>query len=195
MITMKVLALGGSGNMGKMAVAILLESPNISHITVADKNYERAKYFVYLVGSDKLEAAQIDVTERDKLIDLISSNDLVMNTVGPYYKFASTIFHAVLMARKPYVDICDDWKPTLDLLKMDEKAKKAGITAVIGIGASPGITNLMAVIACSKLDKVDDLITAWGYGAEERIGSKPKYFIEPRKFYRKFKDTPTIANA
>lgn len=192
---MKVLALGGSGDMGRMAVAILLESPNISHITVADKNYERAKYFVYLVGSDKLEAAQIDVTERDKLIDLISSNDLVMNTVGPYYKFASTIFHAVLMARKPYVDICDDWKPTLDLLKMDEKAKKAGITAVIGIGASPGITNLMAVIACSKLDKVDDLITAWGYGAEERIGSKPKYFIEPRKFYRKFKDTPTIANA
>jgi saccharopine dehydrogenase-like NADP-dependent oxidoreductase len=195
MITMKVLALGGSGDMGRMAVAILLESPNISHITVADKNYERAKYFVYLVGSDKLEAAQIDVTERDKLIDLISSNDLVMNTVGPYYKFASTILHAVLMARKPYVDICDDWKPTLDLLKMDEKAKKAGITAVIGIGASPGITNLMAVIACSKLDKVDDLITAWGYGAEERIGSKPKYFIEPRKFYRKFKDTPTIANA
>ncbi len=192
---MKVLALGGSGDMGRMAVAILLESPETTSITVADKNYERAKILVDLVGSDKLEAVEIDVTEKNNLIELISSHDLVMNTVGPFYKFANSILDAVIEAKKPYVDICDDWKPTLDLLERDEKAKKAGITAVIGIGASPGITNLMAVMACSKLDEVDDLITAWGYGVGERVGSKPKYFVEPRKFYQSFKDTPAIANA
>lgn len=192
---MNVLALGGSGDMGRMAVAVLLESPNVTSITVADKNYERAKYLVDLIGSDKLKAVEIDVTAKNKLIDLISSHDLVMNTVGPYYKFATIILDAVIDAKKPYVDICDDWKPTLDLLEMDEKAKEEAITAVIGIGASPGITNLMAVIACSKLDEVDNLITAWGYGAEERIGNKPKFFVEPRKFYRKFKDTPPVANA
>jgi saccharopine dehydrogenase-like NADP-dependent oxidoreductase len=102
---------------------------------------------------------------------------------------------AVIQAQKPYVGICDDWKPTLDLLGMNDQAKKAEITAVIGIGASPGITNLMAVLACSKLDKVDNLITAWGYGPEKGVGSKPKYFIEPRMFYKKFKNMPTIANA
>ena len=192
---MKTLALGGSGDMGRMAVAILLESPSTTSITAADKNYERAKYFVDLVGSDKLKAVEIIVTEKNKLIELISSHDFVMNTVGPYYKFASMILDAVIEAKKPYVDICDDWKPTLDLLEMDDKAKKAGITAIIGIGASPGITNLMAVVACSKLDEVDDLITAWGYGTGERVGRKPKYFIEPRKFYKKFKDEPIIANA
>jgi len=192
---MKVLALGGSGDMGRMAVAILLESPNVTSITVADKNYERAKHLVDLVGSDKLKAVEVDVTQKTNLIEQISSHDLVMNTVGPYYKFATMILEAVIEAKKPYVDICDDWKPTLDLLDMNDKAKKAGITALIGIGASPGITNLMAVIACSKLDKVDDLITAWGYGVGERVGSKPEYFIEPRKFYKKFKDMPVIANA
>ena len=118
-----------------------------------------------------------------------------MNTVGPFYKFATVILNAVIEAGKPYVDICDDWKPTLDLLDMNEKAKEANITAIIGIGASPGITNLMAVVACSKLDEVDDLITAWGYGTGEGVGSKPKYFIEPRKFYKKFKEMPVIANA
>jgi len=192
---MEILALGGSGDMGRMAVAILLESPNVTSITVADKNYERAKYLVDLVGSDKLKAVEVDVTQKTNLIELISSHDLVMNTVGPYYKFATMILDAVIEAKKPYVDICDDWKPTLDLLNMNDKAKKAGITALIGIGASPGITNLMAVIACSKLDKVDDLITAWGYGIGERVGSKPEYFIEPRKFYERFKDMPVIANA
>ncbi len=192
---MNILALGGSGDMGRMAVAILLESPNATSITVADKNYERAKHLVDLIDTDKLKAVEIDITEKNKLIELISSHDFVMNTVGPYYKFASMILDAVIEAKKPYVDICDDWKPTLDLLEMDDKAKKAGITAIIGIGASPGITNLMAVVACSKLDEVDDLITAWGYGSGERVGSKPKYFIEPGKFYKKFKDMPVIANA
>ncbi|MFX0028417.1 MAG: saccharopine dehydrogenase family protein [Candidatus Hermodarchaeota archaeon] len=192
---MNVLALGGSGDMGRMAIAVLLESPNVTSITIADKNYEHAKHLVDLIGSDKLKVIEIDVTERNKLIDIMSSHDLVMNTVGPFYKFATMILDAAIEAKKPYVDICDDWKPTLDLLDMDDKAKKADITAVIGIGASPGITNLMAILACSSLDNIDDLITAWGYGAEERIGSKPKYFIEPRKFYKRFKNMPVIANA
>lgn len=192
---MKVLALGGSGDMGRMAIAVLLESPNITSITVADKNYERAQHLVDLIGSDKLKAVGIDVTEKDKLMELISSHDFVMNTVGPFYKFGVMILDTVIEAKKPYADICDDWKPTLDLLKMDDKAKKAGISAIIGIGASPGITNLMAVMACSKLDEIDDLITAWGYGGGEGVGSKPKYFVEPRKFYKEFKDKPVIANA
>ena len=192
---MKVLALGGSGDMGRMAVAILLESPNISSITIADKSYERAKHFIDLVGSDKLEAVELDVTKQIKLSSLLSSYDLIVNTVGPFYKYGTMILDAAIRAQLPYVDICDDWKPTLDLLEMNNRAKEAGITALIGIGASPGITNLMAVIACSRLDKVDDLITAWGYGVGERVGSKPKYFIEPRVFYKKFKDKPVSANA
>ena len=192
---MNILALGGSGDMGRMAVALLLESPNATTITVADKNYERAKFLVDSIGSDKLKAIEIDVTQKSELVELISSHDLVMNTVGPYYKFATMILEATIEAKKPYVDICDDWKPTLDLLDMNDKAKKAGITAIVGMGSSPGVTNLMAMIACSKLDKVDDLITAWGYGAEQGVGKKPKYYVTPREFYTKFKGMPAVANA
>ena len=192
---MKILALGGSGGMGRMAVALLLESPTVSSITVASKDYERAKFLVDSIGSDKLKAIEIDVTQKNKLVELITSHDLVMNTIGPFYKFATMILEATIEARKLYVDICDDWKPTLDLLEMGEKAKKAGITAIVGMGSSPGVTNLMAMIACSKLDKVDDLITAWGYGTQEGVGKMPIHYIRPREFYIKFKGTPVIANA
>ncbi|MHA2287521.1 MAG: saccharopine dehydrogenase family protein [Promethearchaeota archaeon] len=192
---MKILALGGSGDMGRMAVALLLESSIVSSITVAAKSFERANHFVELVNSEKLSAVEIDVTQRNKLVELISSHDLVMNTVGPFYKFAIMILEATIEAKKPYVDICDDWKPTLDLLDMNEKAIKAGITAIVGMGSSPGVTNLMAAMACSKLDEVDDLITAWGYGATQGTGKKPRNFVTPREFYTKFKGTPLIANA
>jgi len=191
---MKVLALGGCGDMGRMAVAVLLESPKVSWVTIADKNIELAKTIVEMTDSEKLSAIELDVTEEKELIDLISMHDIVVNTVGPFYKFATMILDASIKAKKPYIDICDDWKPTLDLLDMDKKAKDAGITAIIGMGASPGITNLLAVLACSELDEVDELITAWGF-SEGKTGKKPRYYIPGKSLKKILGPPPEKANA
>ena len=172
---MKILALGGAGDMGRFAVAVLLDSPVVSSITVADRNYELAKIFVELTGSDKISAYEIDVREHDRIVELIKSHDIVMNTVGPFYTFATLTLDAAIEARRNYIDICDDWKPTLDMLDMDGNAKNAGITALVGMGASPGITNIFAVTVCSILDEVDKLITSWG-ATEDKVGKKPKFY-------------------
>jgi saccharopine dehydrogenase-like NADP-dependent oxidoreductase len=50
------------------------------------------------------------------------------------------------------------------MLELDEAARQAGITAIIGMGASPGVSNLLAVKAMAALDAVDTLITGWGMG-------------------------------
>lgn len=192
---MNVLALGGSGDMGRMAVAVLLDSPSVSSITVGDINYNLAKTFVKMVDSPKLKAVQIDINEKDKLLDIMASHDIVINTVGPFYRFEVPIIEAVIKAKKPFLDICDDWKPSLDALEFDQKAREAGITAVIGIGASPGITNILAVHACSKLDEIDELITAWGVAVEIKSGRKPKYFIRPQKLAKKLGKTERKPNA
>ena len=42
-------------------------------------------------------------------------------------------------------------------MKLDGQFKKAGITAILGIGASPGITNVLAGYGASKLDSVDEV--------------------------------------
>jgi len=167
----------------------------VSSITVGDVNYELANTFVEMVDSSKLSAVQIDINEKDKLLDLMASHDIVINTVGPFYRFEVPIIEAVIEAKKPFLDICDDWKPSLDALEFDQKAREAGITAVIGIGASPGITNIMAVHACSKLDEIDELITAWGVAAEIKTGRKPKYFIRPQKLAKKLGKTERKPNA
>ena len=41
-------------------------------------------------------------------------------------------------------DVCDDFDATKILLEMDPKAKQAGITALTGMGSSPGVANLLA---------------------------------------------------
>lgn len=175
---MKILALGGCGDMGRMAVAILLESSKVTSITVTDLDLNEAKTYVKKVGSPKLTAAQIDVTKHQELVELMKAHDIILNTVGPYYKFGKMIFEAAIEAKKNYFDICDDWKPMLDILNLSEDAKKAGITAVIGIGASPGVSNMLAALACSKLDEVDNLKTGWGVTLTEKRGKKPKYLVK-----------------
>ncbi|MHA1697069.1 MAG: saccharopine dehydrogenase family protein [Candidatus Helarchaeota archaeon] len=192
---MKVLALGGAGDMGRMAVAVLLESARVSAVTMADINIKQAEICVEMIGSEKLSAVQIDINEKKKLIELIKAHDVVINTIGPFYKFEKPLVEIIIETQKPFLDICDDWKPTLDVLEMDQKAKDAGVSAVIGIGASPGITNLMAVLACSKLDDVDDLITAWGECIDIKQGKKPKYYIKPKKLRKKLGQLPEKANA
>ena len=192
---MKVLALGGAGDMGRMAVAILLDSPEVFTITIADINNQLVEKFVEMVDSEKLVSFQIDINDRDKLKELISSHDIVINTIGPFYKFEIPVLETVIDAKKPYIDICDDWKPTQDAFGLNEQAINAGIPVVIGLGASPGITNLLAVYACSKLDKIDELITAWGECLDTKEGKKPKYYVPRKKLKKKLDKSQRKANA
>jgi len=192
---MNILALGGCGDMGRMAIAILLESPKVSSITVADIDIELANAVVELIGSDKLKAKKIDVKDRDNLIELIKAHDLVVNTVGPYFRFGKLIFEAVIEAKRNYVDICDDWKPMQEILSMDAQAKQAGITAIIGIGASPGLSNILAVVACNELDEVDDLISAWGVSFSGKKGKRPKFYVKTKAVLKKLNRKMPEANA
>ena len=192
---MNILALGGCDDMGRMGVAILLESPKVTSITIADIDIELANAVIELIGSNKLTAKKIDVTDRDNLIKLIKSHDLVVNTVGPYFRFGKLIFEAVIEAKRNYVDICDDWKPMQEILSMDAQAKQAGITAIIGMGASPGLSNILAVVASAQLDEVDDLISAWGVSFSGKKGKRPKFYVKTKKVMKKLKRKMPEANA
>jgi saccharopine dehydrogenase-like NADP-dependent oxidoreductase len=45
---------------------------------------------------------------------------------------------------------------------MEEEARKAEVTVLIGMGATPGLTNLLAKYAANQLDEVDDIQAVWG---------------------------------
>ena len=55
------------------------------------------------------------------------------------------------------------------MLQLDQAAKTAGICATVGLGASPGISNLLALLAMQELDQVSNVYTGWDIG-----GAKPE---------------------
>jgi len=159
----KILALGGSGTMGQVAVKTILEGQYVDQLIVADYDIDRAKQFVESLNDGRVSACFIDVQNTKALEDLMSEADLVINTVGPFYRFGESIVRAAIKAERNYVDIMDDYGPTQQVLGLDEEARRAGITILIGMGASPGITNILARHAADQLDEVDYIQTAWGY--------------------------------
>ena len=162
----RVVALGGCGGMGRFAVKTLLDFDCVDQVIIADKNIERAEAFARSCGQ-KAKARRIDIRDSEELTGLLSEAEAVLTTVGPYFRYGRPILEAAIRARCHYIDINDDWEPTLEMLGLHREAEAAGITALIGMGASPGLSNLLAVKAMAGLDRVDDLMTGWGAGESD----------------------------
>lgn len=163
---MKVLVLGGGGAMGRVAVLEATKFEFVERVTVADLNIESAKALAADQGCcGKAEALLLDINDVDAMHNTIRGHDIVLNTVGPFYTLGAGILSQVIGAGRHYVDICDDWEPTLEMLALSDHAKASGVTAIIGLGASPGVTNMLAMKAAAALDEVDELVTCWSLDA------------------------------
>ena len=74
----------------------------------------------------------------------------------PYYHNVN-VMEAALAAGCHYIDLGGLFHVSKEQLKLDGKFKEAGLTAVIGMGAAPGMTNLMAFAAQSELETLDSI--------------------------------------
>ncbi len=170
---MKILALGGCGGMGRFAVKTLLPLPEITGVAIADLDESRARAFAGECGP-KASHARVDAMDPGDLDRVMAGADIVMNTTGPYYRFGVRVLEAAIRAGCHYLDLNDDWEPTLEMLALDEKARAAGITAILGLGASPGVSNLLAATAVREMDETREIFTGWDLDAARPGDIGPK---------------------
>jgi saccharopine dehydrogenase (NAD+, L-lysine-forming) len=170
---MKILALGGCGQQGSLAVRTLIQADDVEKVIVADINLVAAKAFQEKVGSDKIEVKQLDVTNAEQLREAMGEADLVANFVGPFYRFAEGVVKAAIESGINYVDICDDAAPTVKLLDdYHAAASEAGVSVLLGMGASPGLLNVLVRKAADQLDEVVEANLHWAVTAND-IESDP----------------------
>lgn len=157
---MRVVVLGGAGEMGQVAVRTAADLSFVREIVVADRNSSGAHEVAAQSGS-KARAAFVDLRDPDGLAGALEGADVVINASGPFFELGVPVLEAAISAGAHYLDICDDWEPTLDMLALDQRAREHGVTAVVGIGASPGLTNLLALKASKALDVTHEILTGW----------------------------------
>jgi saccharopine dehydrogenase-like NADP-dependent oxidoreductase len=157
--------------MGNIAAQVVAAFPEVGSLVVADLDLTAAQKVASTCG-EKAKAAKVNVTNHAELVAVMRQADLVMNCVGPFFRFGVPVLAAAIEAGIDYLDICDDPEPTKAMHELHDRAKEANITAIIGLGASPGITSTLAARAREELDETEELIAAWNI--EENAGGDDK---------------------
>jgi saccharopine dehydrogenase-like NADP-dependent oxidoreductase len=165
------LVLGGAGDMGSAAVRDLVLS-GVDGIIIGDFNKgatDKLKGELKDRGTD-IKGIYVDANDRKSLTDAISQCDVVINTIGPFYRYEKMVVDAALEVGRDYVDICDDFDATLKVVERDKDIAKGKSRILIGMGWTPGITNVLARAGYDSLDATTDVNIGWSGSAADASG-------------------------
>ncbi|HMK84172.1 MAG TPA: saccharopine dehydrogenase C-terminal domain-containing protein [Candidatus Bathyarchaeia archaeon] len=151
---MKAVVLGG-GLTGRCAVRDLIENQKVTEIVVGDIDKQRLENFVTDLKTNKVKAETVDVRNHEATARILKDADVVLNAVQYYFNI--DVMKAALMARTHYLDLGGLFHTTKKQLELDTEFRKADITAVVGMGGVPGMSNVMARWAVDHLDSVDTI--------------------------------------
>lgn len=147
----RIVVLGGAGGIGSVAARTLAQTDDAGSVLVADLSEEAAAKVVDGIGDSRFSAASVDVSDHGSLRSTIDGADVVLNCVGPFYRFGPPTLSAVIDAGVPYVDVCDDLDATRAMFDLDDRARDAGIVALVGMGNSPGLANVFVKLSAEWL--------------------------------------------
>jgi len=151
-------------------------SSGVTTIIAADANSERLEGLKRSLGDSRLETRVFDVNDRAALLALLADCDLCINGVPTFAGFQMAIFEACLEAKRPYVDYGGMGVYTVKQKAQHEKWKKAGVTAVVGLGSDPGMSNIICRAVADRLDRVDRINLYWG---ATKIGPDSPVLVPP----------------
>jgi len=154
---MKTIGILGLGSMGKIIAKDLAETYNRKVIYLA-RDVNSVKN---LAKKNNAEIRYADVSKPKTLAKAFKNIDVVIHAV--HHEFNLNVMKACLKSKTNYIDLGGLYYYTKKQLKLNNQFQKANLTAIIGMGASPGITNVLAKYASKFLDKIENIEIKIGY--------------------------------
>ena len=147
--------LGGAGAIGRVVVRDLFESHRLNRIVVADFNQSDAMAYAHKFQSRRVRGQFADCRQVEELSKLLRGNSVVINCT--HHRLNLKVMSAALRVGTHYLDLGGLFYWTRRQLKLDKKFEEAGLTAILGMGCAPGISNLMARQAVDLMDRVSSI--------------------------------------
>lgn len=156
----KVLIIG-AGGVGSVVVHKCAEQPDVfSEITLASRTYEKCVEIAESVRKKtgrEIRTEKVDADSVDELAGLISKTNpsIVINTALPYQDL--TIMDACLKTGVSYLDTANYEPPEEAKFEYSwqwayrEQFTEKGLTAILGCGFDPGVTNIFCAYARDKI--------------------------------------------
>lgn len=175
---MRLLILGGAGLMGAGTVRDLLSerSSGVDRVVVADGYVDRLEALAAEVDDPRLYTAGLDLDDAASLGLLLHEADVCINAVATFAGYQMEIFEACLAAGTPYVDYGGMGVYTVRQKAEHERWREAGIPAVLGLGADPGLSNVICRAVADKLETIEAINLYW---AATSVGPESPVLVPP----------------
>ena len=159
---MRVVVVGGAGAMGRWTVRDLTESEGVEEVVVADLDGSRAREAAGWAaarsgsnGTARVSALALDAGDGEAMRRAFDTADVVCNCA--LHSFNLPVMEACADSGTHYVDLGGLFHTTRRQLALHDRFVDAGVTAVIGMGGSPGTTNVLAALAARDLEVVEEV--------------------------------------
>lgn len=168
---MKYAVIGGGRSIGQLITLDLINSINKGdELLLIDSDFSAIDKLKEAF-TEKVQTVKADLNNQSELLKALSGSDILINSLQ--YKFNLQLMKTALKAGSNYLDVGGLFHTSKKQLELHSEFKKAGKIAILGIAASPGISNLMIQQAAESLEQVCEI--------HIRVASKDKttYYIKP----------------
>jgi lysine 6-dehydrogenase len=146
----RALLVGAAGMVGRAAAQALISRGRFDEVVLADIRADAIP--------DIADRVALDISDADALRHALSGMDVVLNCTT--YHYGIVMLEGAIASGVGYVDLGGLHNTPRQLL-LDDAAREAGISAVIGCGATPGVSNVLARAASEALGEVSEVDIAF----------------------------------
>ncbi|MBI2377965.1 MAG: saccharopine dehydrogenase NADP-binding domain-containing protein [Deltaproteobacteria bacterium] len=168
----------GAGAMGRITIRDLVETaPPSLEIVVADNDLGAARREAEAHAAKRpVSAIRVDATDLGATAKALAGAFGVIAAVR--HELNVPIMRAALAAGAHYTDLGGLFHYTRKQLPLHERFEKKGLLAVLGMGAAPGVVNILARAAADALDTVAEIHIMVG-NVDRTIGRAPTVLGTP----------------
>ncbi len=152
---MEVVSLG-CGVCGLVCAEHLSRHPKVDRLILADRRTEGAQVLSSRLQDGRVSVEEVDGTDRAALARLLKHADVVVAAMP--WRLNLIVLETAAKLGVDYVDFgmpFDGTGPEFDAA--DVACREGGIRALVGMGMEPGISDVFAMHAASKMDRVDEV--------------------------------------
>ena len=151
---MKVVQLG-CGICGLVCAEHLAKNKKVDSLVLADSRTAGAQGLADRLKMKKLAVAKVDGTSEKAVVELLKDADIVVATMP--WRLNKLALEAAIATGTDYVDFgmpFDSTGPEFD--RYSARCSDAGVSALMGMGEEPGMSDILAMNGAAKLDRADE---------------------------------------
>ncbi|MBX9606320.1 MAG: saccharopine dehydrogenase NADP-binding domain-containing protein [Gammaproteobacteria bacterium] len=148
--------------MGAFVAKELMRREPRAEVVIIDADAARAASLAATLSPTTVARA-CDARATDDLAALLRGCAVTVNAAQ--YDINLDVMRACLAAHSHYLDLGGMFHTTRRQLTLSAEFAAAGLTAVLGMGAAPGLTNVLSRAACDELDTVERIELSFAVAA------------------------------